>query len=263
MMDLNNILETLQKYSISYMRYVLSISDRGRFAKRSDDFDGNLVIFSLISTLVGGYLYGKFIQNEEMTQRSFLSTTVREYSSWLFIAGLLYFLLNIRAGTRSTFTNSISIVLRVLPVIFVVCAYTAEIISQIALLFENDGCAPWWGYAGFTLVQFVLIVAFFPISVSKDAQVGWLKSAVVTAMVILVISALQGFVLVQRTMNNAIKTSNDPAKQEQVSDALKTLPAKDRARLKACNTSQTCQDDVKQHLYFNYEWGQIGQCLGI
>ena len=169
-MNFTELLETIDTYAREYIRYVLSVASRTAFKDEAGDFDPKLINFSLISVILGSFLFDRFVRHAGFSQSDMLDRVVRVFSTWLFIGLVLYIGLNFRSRTRIGFSPSLTIVLRVLPVAFMLSTYAATVMAQIARLFASAACSAWWGYSLLTLAETTIILIFLPISVARYVE---------------------------------------------------------------------------------------------
>lgn len=254
-MNFTELLETIDTYAREYIRYVLSVASRSAFKAEAGDFDPKLINFSLISVIFGSFLFDRFVRHAGFSQGDMLDRVVRVFSTWLFIGVLLYVGLNFRSRTRIGFSPSLTIVLRVLPVAFMLSTYAATVVAQIARLFANSACAAWWGYSVLTLAETAIILMFLPISVARYVEYdhspptehpvkhtfGAARTAWLSVLVVGVIISVRGFVVMGELVSGA--------------------PAVYAAELKLCGTDKSCVSRLSVRRAVRDQLREIAECF--
>ena len=254
-MNFGEILETIDTYAREYIRYVLSVASRTAFKAEAGAFDPKLINFSLISVIIGSYLFDRFVRHAGFSQGDMVDRIVRVFSTWLFIGVVLYVGLNFRSRIKIGFSPSLSIVLRVLPVAFMLSTYAATVIAQMARLVTSSGCAAWWGYSVLTIAETVIILMFLPISVARYVEydhapaaehpVGHSFSAARTACLSLVVIGVIILVRVFVVMDELVAAA----------------PAVYAAEVKLCGNDKSCAARKTEHRAIRDELREIAECF--
>jgi hypothetical protein len=197
-MDVTALLEALDEYARDYITYVLSITSRTAFRRQRKIVEKRLVAFSLISVVLGVYLTHMFSGTQPVSQGATLSTMFSEYAVWLFMAVIAYFGLRRygatsladgktehapaapadpkaehappapradRAPVSFDFQTALWIILRVLPVAYLVASYLAMLASAAGKFVMRDDCVPWAGLPTFIVAESIAIIAFLPVAI--------------------------------------------------------------------------------------------------
>ncbi len=254
-MNFSEILETVDTYAREYIRYVLSVASRTAFKAEAADFDPKLINFSLISVALGSYLFDRFVRHAGLSQGDLIDRMVRIFSTWLFIGVVLYAGLNLRSKIKIAFSPSLSIVLRVLPVAFMLSTYVATVVAQVARLFASPACAGWWGYLGLSVNETVIILMFLPISIARYVEYdhapgegvpeghhyGVARTLTLSLLVVAIIMAVRVFAIVGEFASLASATS-----------VVKTA---------ACHNDKACQAAHTEPMILKGELTELSECF--
>ena len=254
-MNFTELLETIDTYAREYIRYVLSVASRTAFKAEAGDFDPKLINFSLISVILGSFLFDRFVRHAGFSQSDMLDRVVRVFSTWLFISVVLYVGLNFRSRIKIGFSPSLTIVLRVLPVAFMLSTYAATVMAQIARLFASAACSAWWGYSVLTLGEVAIIVMFLPISVARYVEYdhspaikhparhsfGWVRTLALSLLVVGVIVSVRAFAIMGEIVGAA--------------------PGVHAAEVKLCGKSSPCVARQSEHKAVRDELREIAECF--
>lgn len=261
-MNLTEILETIDSYARDYIRYILAVVNRDAFKTEARDFDPKLVIFSLFSVIIGSYLFDRFARHMIVTQSTILETATRVFAVWLAVGVVFYFGLNRLSRTRADFSATLSIVLRVLPVAYVLSAFAASVAAEAVRLFRNDDCYGWWGYLTLWLGEVLVVFFLMPPSVARyfeqeravetppDAVAGHARGAHPGRGRIMLLSLGVIFILLFSRLFTIAVFLADTAKQSSA-DAVKQ-----------CKMDRRCADAARIRQIRLYMQG-IGECFQV
>ena len=169
-MNLIEILDTIDSYAREYIRYVLSVASRAGFKKHARDFEPRLINFSVISVVIGGYLFDRFVRHSVVGQPQLLDTVGRIFPLWVFISAVMYIGFNFRSRAKINFSNALSIILRVLPVAFVLSTFAATVMAQMAGIFRDPSCSAWWGYSALMAGEPIIVMMYLPTSIMRYVE---------------------------------------------------------------------------------------------
>lgn len=204
-MELDGALTTIETYAVDYIRYVLSITSRRAFERRAQDIDPKLVTFSVLSLVIGYYLYQTYVLHGQIVEQDVLSSVVAEFSVWLSMSVLAFVGLSIGRHGHTRFTGALTAVLRVLPVAYVLGNYAGFVVIGVAPVLAPFGhearCSPWQAFAWALAVRFAILTLYLPLSLrlidlnltnEPASHATRTKARLVAALVILSMAAVQG-----------------------------------------------------------------------
>ncbi len=170
-MDLGEVIETIDKYCVNYIRFILSVTTRRAFLRRSAELDPNIITFSVISVFLGNYLYGSYISHHISPQSDMLLRMVTQFSIWLAMSLIAYVGVAVRNGAAPTFTGVLVAVLRVMPSAFVLSCYLGVVVNSLAGLFD-EGCSSWWAYTAIVLFRSAILLLYLPFALQMISRVA-------------------------------------------------------------------------------------------
>ena len=272
-MNFAELLQTLETYAVDYVRYLLSITSRAAFRRRQQDIDPKLLTFSLISLGIGYYFYQKYVRGLAIDDTTMLSDLVAEFSVWVALSLLAYWVISVRRGRQTAYTGVLIGLLRVMPVAYVVGGYASFLIVNLWQLWARHACAPWYAYAGDFLIRLSIVAVYLPISLKTiDIEVAPdekqspsdLRANLAAALVFLAMVLIQagkfGVYLVARV-------DADTAPFEAALDSPRGDPRRAAALkvttdpvLRACLAGASCSPDRRAHDVLMEELQRIGRC---
>jgi hypothetical protein len=162
-----DILESIEKYARAYLHYIVSAIGGAPVREHAGEFDPKLLTFGLVSLVVGNFLYADLIRHTAFSQTDAVTGVFKAFSVWLVVIVALYFVINRLRKRCLDFNNTLSAVLCILPVAFLVSAFTGNLVYLAIRGFTNNSCAGLRAY-GFMVVFEGLITFVF--------MVRWLQT---------------------------------------------------------------------------------------
>ena len=205
-MSVSDTIDSVDKYCVEYIRFVLSVTSRKVFVRRASDRDLNkkIITFSVISVVLGDFLYTTYVAGRQFSQSDTIPRLVTEFSLWIALALVSFVGVNIFSAQkdRSRFTFVLVLVLRVLPSAYVISCYFGVVFNAVDVLFSSNGCRAWHAMAA-TIVSrcvfsgFYLAVAFMSLKitllidgkVAQNETLSALRSMSVSAIVVVIMLA--------------------------------------------------------------------------
>lgn len=211
-MGIEDSAKFVQDYARSYIHYMLAFfgalgpqagamakgKGRGKAGARAPDLtldDGSLLIFGLFNALIGGALQGLFIQRLAFKDINFPQIVIVQVCFWLLLTIILDFLLSVRER-KAAFSETLTAILRVVPVAYVIGAYAAFVTYFLALLKYDLHCqASWFANLAFGVVQVGLLAMFLPrAALDVEGPARW-RGHVGAWVVILIVAGMQGLMI--------------------------------------------------------------------
>jgi hypothetical protein len=150
-MSVSDTIESLDKYCVEYIRFVLSVTSRRVFVRRGSDADLNnkIITFSVISVVLGDFLYTTYVAGGKFSESDTIPRLVREFSLWIALSVVSFVGVNVFSPreSRSRFIFVLVVVLRVLPSAYVISCYVGVIFHAVDVLFSATGCRTWHAIA--------------------------------------------------------------------------------------------------------------------
>jgi lambda repressor-like predicted transcriptional regulator len=154
-MSVADTIVSIDKYCVEYIRYVLSVTSRRIFLRRASEKDLNdkIITFSIISVVLGDFLYTTYIAGKQFSQADTIPRLVTEFSLWIVLSVVCFVGVNAfrPVKSRSRFTLILVVVLRVLPSAYVISCYIGVVFHAIDVLFNGDEACRAWQSIGVTI----------------------------------------------------------------------------------------------------------------
>jgi hypothetical protein len=166
-MNLSDLIEAIDKYCVDYIRFILSVTNKSVFIRRSGQFDQNLITFSIISVTLGDYLYTSYVSHKIFVEANLLPQLVEEFSIWLALTLLAYVGIALGRKSLTRFTDVLTSVLQVMPAAFVLSCYVGIVTNSLAVLFFDQNCAPWWALLATLASRSAILLAYLPFALVR------------------------------------------------------------------------------------------------
>ena len=128
-MDIDKIIDEVERYVSEFILYLVSFFT-GRKESQPDTalpLENNVIVFSILSAILGSYITRRFGQNTILAGDDLLSTAIAEILWWIALGVFLYTIMAI-AKPRPHIMECITAVLKTLPVAYVICAFIAYVV---------------------------------------------------------------------------------------------------------------------------------------
>ncbi|HEX7759772.1 MAG TPA: hypothetical protein VF459_09735 [Caulobacteraceae bacterium] len=210
-MDFEKILQVSETYFKEYFLYLFSFFRQSPevFEDAIDKPSGKIAIFSTISAAIGVYLSNKYVSNQLLSGSAFVEAIGSEFSYWIAMGAVLYsasWVLD-----RSTqMADCMSAILRVFPVAYALGGYAAYIYHFVAPVWIAGRGHSIGAYAADVGIQFGVLVLYLPHSIRMKTQLGKLRTAGLSAVVIAAALMVGMFVYVSYAYNLAHAPATTP-----------------------------------------------------
>lgn len=286
-MSVADTIESIDKYSVQYIRFVLSVTSKRVFRNRAQDSDLNnkIITFSVISVVLGDFLYTSFIAGKPFTEADTIPRLITEFSLWIALALLSFAGVNLfrdqdKGEQRSEFAPVLVLVLRVLPAAFVISCYIGLIAHAIDELFSNTSCAAWHAISVTILMRCIFALIYLPIALcsvrltqsvhgdlKKDAPLSHRRAKAITIVVVAImlvtdLTVIGAYILTQAETQTSTIIAAVQSKKVDLQDLSNKTNVK-LAALKSCQPGGQCNVDAITNAIFLSRQNEVGSCFGI
>jgi hypothetical protein len=191
-MDLEKALEVAETYSREYLLYLLSFFDDNADNSPNDikSPQGKIVLFSLISAAIGVYLSNKYVSNTVIPYQGIAGNAATELLYWI-AAGVAIYIVLLALRAKVAVIDCLSAALRVLPVGYVLGAYTAYAYHYSAYLWSSGANGGPWPYVADILAQDLVLIVYLPGSIGAIPKVTKAQKLISTTIIVLSILFVQ------------------------------------------------------------------------
>lgn len=145
-LDLTELLKTIESYAKDYVRYLLTVVVRTQLDEPAGEFDPKLMTYSVISLVIGYFIYDQFIRHTSASQGDLFAEGLKSYSVWLGVSVVYFGLVNLIRRSAIDFVGALNTILAILPVAFLMSAFAAEFTYQLFRLYDGAARSGWRAY---------------------------------------------------------------------------------------------------------------------
>ena len=194
-MDIDKIIESVETHLREFVLYLLSFfksqsdTDLG-FDPESEVFH-KIVLFGILSAFFGTYISYWYIDSTRLLGQKLYDVVLEKGLFWLSLGLLLHFVFFI-LGARPKLMNSVIVILKVMPVAYVVAAYSAYLAENIIGFFapteKSIGASVTANVVDFVILSMFLPREIFTMTIPNTIQKR-IAYTTILALVFLVVMA--------------------------------------------------------------------------
>ena len=231
-MDLRDTLKFIEDYAKSYVQYMLSFvgsvdpqpatpagskTPKSKAAALPPVDDGNLFTFGFLNAVIGATLqwlfmhdlaFGLFAGNAAFGDVAFAQVVIVELCYWLLLSIILHTAINFRDG-KAHFSQSLTVILKVVPIAYVLSSYGAYVGYFIALGLASGAHAPWFGAVAYVLAHWLLLTRFLPRAAARITEAPPRQQRRAAWCVIGVVIAVQTLLLLATMPEDFVRVLRD------------------------------------------------------